>query len=304
MTHGIKPGHSHSYASESSKAKRVMNRLEEAFQALHALGGFAVIFPNLETFTVSAYTGPLLHAEAVIWSPNHASMGVEKAWRELLSTVGAPIRCHSTARSYPFHGAQVDRLNGNFIREPRRAIGALPQHVQYFHARDLDYSTWTTFNNIKVVYLYNPDPSIRPQLKIAKRVIHVLSCARSYVRRENDGLYRGLDIEFRIPRSCFDLSQIDDGFKQQMLEEDLVKVNRLVLRWYRDERWDRLNGDKLVLSVLEYPIVCPACQPPAEGLSAASHHLDIEVNLLGEVDELDAEEVADCEVWRQLASSW
>jgi hypothetical protein len=89
-----------------------------------------------------------------------------------------------------------------------------------------------------------------------------------------------------------------------MLEEELGKVNRLVLGWYRDERWDRLNGDKLVLKVLERPIVCPACQPPAEGLSGESHHLDIEMDLLGEVDELDAEEEADWELWRQLASNW
>jgi hypothetical protein len=284
----------------SRSVRRTFAQYTELYEALKDLGGFVVLFPHLETFTISAYTGDVPRGNPTCWTRrNEALFAMRDAWLDMLDTIGAPVRCNSTSRQYPLHSYQLDRLVINHVYEdPLQAAG----RVQYYHAADLDYSNWLFWYNTRVVYLYTPNPDVKAEepytmsQMLGKKVLELLHHMLVHKNGYMDSRYRGIDMEVRVNASCFDMRGLEPQEQEWVVERALSRINKLVVDWYCRHRWEsRLAKDRFVLRVMSERLVCPACEPPA--IDAQEHGLNVKVDLLAPLE--DTEQGQGDSAWRK-----
>lgn len=267
--------------------KRIMARLADTFRSATESGGFPLLFPNLETLTISAYTGARRSGYTTTWRETTSPLALREAWMGLLDTANAAVRCNTASRQYPLHGHQLPRLMINhLISEPdvlmvdgsgSKQISTATRPVQYFHADSIG-QTWLIWYNIPVVYLYtlrHDETPLKPaemMLRLGKRAHELLIHARPHGRMDPT-FERQLDIDIRISLDDLDLTGVAMEMQEAMVRCEMGRAMDAVSEWYNGTGY-LMDGmtwrlwqpcDRWTARVVPGPLHCPACQAPDVG---------------------------------------
>lgn len=268
--------------------RRVMTQLTETFTAITTSHGFPVLFPNIETMTISAYTGARSSSFTTTWLEKPIPTSLRAAWEGLLYVNNARVRCNTASRQYPLHGHQLPRLMINHVaaersvwtldKDGRDDTSVIEPPIQYFHANSIG-QTWLMWYNQPVVYLFTlryDEKALSPaemMLRLGKKGVELLLHARPH-GRQAPNMQRRLDVEIQVSWDDIDLTGLGADVQENMVRCEMNKAMDLVDRWYdgteylRGGKTWRLQQphDRWTMRVVPGSLHCPACQAPDESV--------------------------------------